>query len=128
MTNWLSPEWFEETRALVAAQPLFPGLSARIVAEITNGPEGNVSCYWEVDEGRLEASAEGTVEGPDVTLTLSRKDAASLCRGDLDPSVAFMQGRVKVAGSMGVMISLLTAMNAPEYRDLRQTIAESTEF
>ena len=34
-------------------------------------------------------SAEGTVEGPDVTLTLSRKDAASLCRGDLDPSVAF---------------------------------------
>ena len=67
-------------------------------------------------------------EGPDVTLTLSRKDAASLCRGDLDPSVAFMQGRLKVAGSMGVMISLLTAMNTPEYRGLRQTIAQSTEF
>ncbi len=128
MTKWLSPEWFEETRAMVAAQPLFPGLSARIVAEITDGPEGTVSCYWDVDDGRLEASAEGTVEGPDVTLTLSRKDAASLSRGDLDPSVAFMQGRLKVAGSMGVMISLLTAMNTPEYRSLRQTIADSTEF
>ena len=39
-----------------------------------------------------------------------------MCRGDLDPNVAFMQGRLKVAGSMGVMISLLTATNTPEYR------------
>ena len=40
MTKWLSSEWFEETRAVVSDQPLFPGLSARIVAEITDGPEG----------------------------------------------------------------------------------------
>lgn len=128
MSKWLSPAWFGEAQALVADQPLLPGLSARIVAEITDGPEGNVWCHWDVIEGRLAASAEGTVEGPDINLTLSRKDAASLCRGDLDPSVAFMQGRLKVAGSMGVMISLLTAMNTPEYRGLRQAIAETTEF
>jgi putative sterol carrier protein len=72
--------------------------------------------------------AAGKVEGPDVTLTLSGKDAAPLCRGELDPSVAFMQGRLKVVGSMGVMIALLTAMNTSEYQGLRQKIAETTEF
>jgi predicted lipid carrier protein YhbT len=128
MTKWLSSEWFEETRAVVADQPLLPGLSARIAADITSGPAGDVSCYWTVDEGRLEAMAAGKVEGPDVTLTLSGKDAAPLCRGELDPSVAFMQGRLKVVGSMGVMIALLTAMNTSEYQGLRQKIAETTEF
>ena len=50
--------------ALVADQPLLPGLSARIVSEITGGPEGNVWCYWVVDEGRLAASAEGRSRVP----------------------------------------------------------------
>jgi putative sterol carrier protein len=49
-------------------------------------------------------------------------------QGDLDPNVAFMQGRMKVAGSMGVMMALLPATRTPEYRDLRRRIAEITEF
>ena len=65
------------------------------MAEITGGPEGNVMCYWAVDEGRLEARAEGTVDGPDVTLTLSWKDAASLCRGDLDAKCRLHAGTVE---------------------------------
>ena len=76
----------------------------------------------------LEASAPGSIDGPDVALTVSWNDAACLCRGDLDPSVAFMQGRLKVAGSMGVMIALLIAMKTPEYQVLRQKIAETTAF
>jgi predicted lipid carrier protein YhbT len=128
MTKWLSPDWFEETLTLVGDQEVLPGLSTRIEAELTGGPEGDVKCYWTVEDGRLEATAVGTIEGPDVTLTMSWKDAASLCRGELDPSVAFMQGRLKVAGSMGVMIAILTAMSTPEYRGLRQKIAQTTEF
>ena len=128
MTKWLSPDWFDETRALVGGQQLLPGLSTRIEAELTGGPDGDVKCYWTVEEGRLEAGAVGTIERPDITLTMSWMDAASLCRGELDPSVAFMQGRLKVAGSMGVMIAILTAMTTPEYRGLRQKIAQTTEF
>ena len=49
-------------------------------------------------------------------------------QGDLDPNVAFMQGRMKASGSMDVMMTLLPATRAPGYQDLRGRIAEITEF
>jgi putative sterol carrier protein len=51
-----------------------------------------------------------------------------MCRGQLDPNVAFMRGRMKVAGSMGVMLALLPVTNTPEHREWRRRIAEITEF
>jgi putative sterol carrier protein len=128
VSNWLSAEWFDETRALAADQPERPGLSARIQYEITGGPDGDVSYYWILEDGRLRDSALGAVDDPDVTVTSAREDAVAVQRGDLDPNVAFMQGRMKVSGSMGVMMTLLTATNTPESQDLRRRIAAVTEF
>jgi putative sterol carrier protein len=104
------------------------GLSARIQLEITGGPEGDVSCYRVLEDGRLASSARGAVGAPDVTLTMVWDDAVAIQRGELDPNVAFMQGRMKVAGSMGVMMALLPLTNTPECRDLRRRIASVTEF
>jgi putative sterol carrier protein len=68
------------------------------------------------------------VDGPDVTLSLSWSAAAAIQSGTLDPSVAFMQGRMKAAGSMAVVMELLPAARLPEGRDLRRRVAELTEF
>jgi putative sterol carrier protein len=113
---------------MAADQPERPGLSARIQYEITGGPEGDVSYFWILEDGRLQSSAAGTVDAPDVTLTIVWDDAAAMQRGEMDPNVAFMQGRMKVAGSMGVMMALLPVTNTPEYQDLRRRIAAVTEF
>ena len=48
-----------------------------------------------------------------MTLTMAWDDAVAMQRGGLDPSVAFMQGRMKVAGSMGVMLALLPVTATP---------------
>lgn len=128
MTKWLSAEWFDQTRAMATDQPVHPGLSARIQYEITGGPDGVASYYWVLEDGRLQSSAGGVIDDRDVTLTMVWADAESMCRGDLDPNVAFMQGRMKVAGSMGVMMALLPVTNTPEYRELRRRIAEVTDF
>ncbi|HEY7915595.1 MAG TPA: SCP2 sterol-binding domain-containing protein [Acidimicrobiales bacterium] len=128
MTKWLSAEWFDQTREMAADQPVRPGLSARIQYELTGGPDGDVRYYWVLEDGRLRSSAGGTVEDPEVTLTLPWAEALAMQKGELDPNVAFMQGRMKVAGSMGVMMSLLPVNNTPEYQDLRRRIADVTEF
>lgn len=128
MTKWLTAEWFDETRAMAGDQPERPGLTARIQYEVTGGPDGDVGYFWELRDGRLESSALGTVDQPDVTLTTGWNDAVAMQRGEMDPNVAFMQGRMKVAGSMGVMMALLPVTNTPEYQDLRRRIAEITEF
>jgi putative sterol carrier protein len=128
VTKWLSAEWFDETRAMAADQPAHPGLSAAIQYEITGGPDGDVSYYWVLEDGRLTDSARGSVVDPDVTLTMAWDVATAMQQGEIDPNVAFMQGRMKVGGSMSVMMSLLPVTNTSAYQDLRRRIAAVTEF
>jgi putative sterol carrier protein len=68
------------------------------------------------------------VDAPDLTLSLSWSDAAAIQSGSLDPSVAFMQGRMKVAGSMGLLLELLPAARDADHRELRRRVAELTDF
>ncbi len=128
MTKWLTPEWFDETRAMGTDLPGRAGVSARLQFEITGGPDGDVTYHRVLEDGRLESSGVGAVGTPDVTLTMVWGDAVAMQRGDLDPNVAFMQGRMKVAGSMSVMMALLPVANTPEHQDLRRRIASVTEF
>jgi len=128
VTTWLSEEWFDQVRSLAAGPPEHPGVSGRIQVEMTGGPDGEVRCYWVIQDGRLVECAGGAVTEPDVTLTLGWAEAVALEQGALDPSVAFMQGRLKVGGSMAVTLRLLSLAATPAVRDLRQKIAGVTEF
>jgi hypothetical protein len=128
MSAWLSPEWFDQVRGLAAALPARPGLSGRIQEQITGGPDGDVSCYWVLEEGHATDAATGTVDDADVTLTSSWSDAAAVHSGALDPSVAFMQGRMKVVGSMEVTLALLSGVRGHDGLELRRRVANFTEF
>lgn len=128
MTKWLSPEWFDQIRTLAEPQPPDSGCSARIQYQVTGGPDGDVGFFRVLQDGRPIASGGGVVEAPDVTLTAAWNDAAAMQRGDLDPSVAFMQGRLKVTGSMDTLLALLALTGTPGYQDLRQRIADVTDF
>ena len=114
---------------MTAGGTVAPGvLSGRLQFDVTGGPEGGVSSHVTLEDGRLVACGGGGVDGPDLTLTLDWADAVALQRGDLEPSVAFMQGRMKVSGSMDMLLVLLAEAATPEGRDLIRRIAEITEF
>ena len=128
MTAWLTPDWFDRVRVLAAELPARPGRSGRIQQQVTGGPDGDVAYYWVLEDGRPTSAAAGTVDAPDVTLSLSWSDAAAVQAGTLDPSVAFMQGRMKVAGSMGLALELLSGAREPERVELHRQVAELTDF
>jgi hypothetical protein len=128
MTTWLSEEWFDRTRTLASELPAHPGVTGRIQQQIAGGPEGEVSCYWVLEEGRPTSAGLGVVDAPDVTVTLSWSDAAAIQSGGLDPSAAFMQGRMKVAGSMGLVMAVLRRWRVSECGAVRGRVAEITEF
>lgn len=42
----------------------------------------------------------------DCTITMSMDDFIALTKGDLNPTAAFMQGKMKIAGDMSVAMAL----------------------
>jgi alkyl sulfatase BDS1-like metallo-beta-lactamase superfamily hydrolase len=124
----LTQEWLDQTRELAADQPERPGASARMQYVVTGGPDGDISYYWILENGKLLESKLGTLEDAEVTLTQSYDDAVKVQKGELDANAAFMQGRVKVTGNMAKLMALLPLTNAPEYKELQEKVKAITDF
>lgn len=61
------------------------------------------------DDGQVFASgteAEAADKDADCTISVSKDDFIALASGDLDPMMAFMSGKLKVAGDMSVAMGL----------------------
>lgn len=61
------------------------------------------------DEGSIIIDENGARAGDDdadVTLTASRETFEGILSGDTSPTVAFMTGKLKVDGAMGVAMKL----------------------
>jgi alkyl sulfatase BDS1-like metallo-beta-lactamase superfamily hydrolase len=126
--KYLTQEWLDVTRELAADQPDRPGASARMNYAVTGGPDGDISYYWILENGKLLESKLGTLPDADVTLTQTYADASLIQKGELDANAAFMQGKVKVTGNLAKLMALLPLTNAPEYKALGEKIKEITEF
>jgi putative sterol carrier protein len=128
VTAWLSAEWFDEVRALGTDCPSRPDLSGTIQCELSGGPEGTVRCYAVLEGGRLQSGSTGKAAAADATLTASWDDGVALTNGKLDPNVAFMRGRLKVGGSMALVLALLAATSSEDYRDFAKRLGAVTDF
>jgi hypothetical protein len=66
--------------------------------------------YVRLDDGVVAEAGSGSSSGnSDVTLTVPLAEAVAMAAGELDPSVAFMQGRMKTAGDPGLVLDVLAA-------------------
>ena len=128
MAQYLSQEWFDQFVTLAADQPTRPGATVRIQYKVTGAPEGDIHYYWIVDEGKIADAKVGTIDGADFTMTNTYVDGAKIQRGELDPTAAFMQGKIKVAGNMGKMMALLPITNSPEWKALQEKVNAGTEY
>ncbi len=54
-------------------------------------------------DGQEVSTTDG---GADCTITISRDDFEALASGDLNPTAAFMQGKMKIDGDMSVAMQL----------------------
>ncbi len=128
MTTWLSASWFEAARSLCDPATGAGGLNVRIQWELTGGSAGTVKVFSVLEGGRFASSGLGTIEDAEVTVSLAEVDARAINAGELDPSVAYMQGRMKASGSMRGILDLLALLATSEVRANRRRIAAMTEY
>jgi SCP-2 sterol transfer family len=127
---FLGAEWLALAHDLFGELAPRPGASARVQRVVTGGPGGDVLFRLVFEGGRLvdAALAGGDEPDPDaeLTITTTYDDTLALASGDLDLSVAVMQGRAKVAGSMGALLAILPVTRSRDFRAARAALHERT--
>jgi putative sterol carrier protein len=122
----LTQAWLDVQREATADLPERPGASARIEYKVTGGPDGDVVFHTVMEHGRITDNALGSDPDADFSVLLSHDDFVAVVRGELDQNVGFMQGRVKVTGNIGRMLSVLPVTTSQEWRRAAERVLAST--
>ncbi len=140
MPKFLSAEWVERQRELLAGLPAQDEGSAegaggaqgdvtvRVQHLVTGGPDGDVAYHMVFEHGRVVDGGHGTAAGAEVVLTTVHAVAAEIASGDVEPSVAFMQGRLKTEGPTCRLLPLLALTQTPAYRAATIQLRSETTF
>ncbi|MFN2503073.1 MAG: SCP2 sterol-binding domain-containing protein [Acidimicrobiales bacterium] len=128
MAQYLTQEWLDRQREIAQEFPERPGATAHLQYAVTGGPGEDVKYYWVVENGKLLESSLGEDPDAEVTITVGYEDSLKIQKGELDETAAFMQGRLKVTGNMGKLMSLMPLTQSPEYKAIKEKVTAETEF
>ena len=95
-----------------SVKEFFDGLESRVdpsrTAGMTNSYffdiDGAGQWLVDVDDGKVKVTEGG--ESADTTLTISEDNFMQIVRGELNPTTAYMTGKLKVKGDMGAAMKL----------------------
>ena len=69
--------------------------------------------WWiKIHDGQAE-SGKGQAESPNLTLRADAGDYVKIALGKMDGTAAFMQGKLKITGDMGLAIKFQTFFKRP---------------
>jgi putative sterol carrier protein len=111
--RFLSEEWASAVMETVNAGDEFAkaaGSAAARIQQVITLDAGEPAHYWTiVSDGKIELGV-GDVDNPDATITQSYDTAVALARREANPVTAFMMGKIKVDGNMGMLMGLAGAL------------------
>jgi putative sterol carrier protein len=106
--KFLSEEWAQALKAELNASESFKeaatGKTATI-QQVIGGGDGETHYWIGLADGAIDMGI-GDAEAPDATITESYEVAVALAKSELSPVTAFMTGKVKIAGNMGMLLGL----------------------
>jgi putative sterol carrier protein len=86
------------------------GMNAVIQFNLTGDGGGNY--YVTIKDGTCTVS-EGTHQSPNMTMTMAAQDYVDMISGKLNGQMAFMSGKLKIAGDMGLAMKMQSLFKRP---------------
>ncbi|MCE2532173.1 MAG: SCP2 sterol-binding domain-containing protein [Acidimicrobiia bacterium] len=116
MGNLGSERWLQAVLAAAEVLPVVPGCHVTARIEISGGPDGPIRLGAVVADGRLVRLSSGRPADHDCTISCSAADAQGILSGQVDPAVAYMQGRLKIDGAYErVLFGLQPVLGGEEF-------------
>jgi len=128
MAKFLSQEWLDLQKDLGQEFPERPSATARMQYKVTGGPDGDVAFYTVIENGKMLENALGDDPQAEFTMSVGYDDFAKTSKGELDANAAFMQGRLKVTGNMGKLMTLMPLTQSAEYKAISEKVNAQTEY
>ena len=111
--KFLSTEWADAVKAELNANDAFRQAAASqqaTIQQIITSSEGDTHYWIVIADGAIDMGV-GDADAPDATITQSYDTAVKLAKSELSVVTAFMTGKVKVAGNMGMLMGLQGALS-----------------
>jgi hypothetical protein len=116
---WPSDEGLRALAAIAGSRPPVAGATAEVTVDITTGRTGHHTYHWSYRDGVPGAGGTGATAEADLALSISSDDAAAVVRGEVEPSVAFMRGRLKASGDGTLVLEWLASTAGDGYETWR---------
>jgi putative sterol carrier protein len=110
--QFLSDEWTAQLKERLNASEDFRKASAGADATVQNviATSDGQKRYWiKISEGQVDLGAGDAAEA-DATIEQDYETAAALARNELNPVSAFMTGKIRINGSMMLLMQLQGAL------------------
>jgi putative sterol carrier protein len=110
--KFLTEEWAQALKEALNADEAFTAAAAATPARLQQviTADGADTRYWIViADGAIDMGV-GELPDPDATITQGYESAVALAKNELNPVTAFMTGKIKIAGNMGLLLSLQGAL------------------
>ena len=111
--QFLSAEWTEELEKRLNASDSFRAAASAANVTIQNvidTPDG-AKRYWMRFEGGSIKLEAGEAEKADATIEQDYATAVALAKSELNPVSAFMTGKIRINGSMMLLMQLQGALS-----------------
>jgi putative sterol carrier protein len=111
--QFLSTEWADAVKAELNANDAFRQAAASqqaTIQQVITSSEGDTHYWIVIADGAIDMGV-GDADAPDATITQSYDTAVKLAKSELSVVTAFMTGKVKVAGNMGMLMGLQGALS-----------------
>lgn len=111
VARYLTQAWFDEINHAAqndeSLRLATAGTHLTLQQVVTDGPEGERRYWLQIEDGSVRVAAGDSAESQvdaDATFTQSYTTAVAVNRGELSTEDAFLDGRIRLHGDIGVLL------------------------